>query len=90
MSNSLCNYSNNFYFFLIVDNKSKEHNEKIDEDSVDTCGEDVEKGFQLVEKPCQQDKVDMDPNGDSIPKNNLNTKNTEAITLTPNDFHEID
>ena len=52
-------------------------------------GEDVEKGFQVVERPCEEGAVKMNPNGDSIPMHDLNMKSTETIISTPNDFNDI-
>ncbi len=67
----------------------KEHEKNNDGNSGEIYGEDVEKGFQVIEKPCQEGEVEMDPKGDSIPMQNLNLKNTEAIMSTPNDFNSI-
>ena len=63
--------------------------ENIDGNPDDIGREDVEKGFQVVERSCEEGAVKMDPNGDSIPMHDLNLKNTEAIISTPNDVNEI-
>ena len=67
----------------------KEYEKSIDGNSGEIYGEDVEKGFHVIGKPCQEGEVGMDPKGDSIPMQNLNLKNTEAIISTPNDFNNV-